>query len=92
MIIDSHAHAGVRSEVDWDFSSLSEHRAYDQRLLWTRLNIGRMKGANRPYRRTLRIVSRPLMMSTGMLLLRQAEVKFGQTSSSTKATTSGLMD
>ena len=41
MIIDSHAHAGVRSELDWDFASVAEHRAYDQRLLWTRLNIGR---------------------------------------------------
>ena len=41
MIIDSHAHAGVRSEGDWDFNSVAAHRAYDQRLLWTRLNIGR---------------------------------------------------
>lgn len=33
MIIDSHTHAGVRCEADWDFESLAEHRRHDQRLL-----------------------------------------------------------
>ena len=54
MIIDSHAHAGIRSELDWDFASVAEHRAYDQRLLWTRLNIGRKLEVRRWGRRQRR--------------------------------------